>query len=265
MFVRSLAAVALATAFSFGAVASAYASPDNGSGGTSANWAGYAKTGHTYKWVTATWTEPSMPVPCQFGSTGPSLAIIRVGFDGFGNKTSEQVGTGLECIPAGPPSGASTPMVVKHAGFYQIDPAGGPLGTPFCNPEDASPAKGCVGSFDLKAGDVVTALASFDDGTFTFALFNWRTGETATATGTNAAATRTSAEAVEEAPFGTHVPLTNFGEVSFNAFIAHAENHEEDRGQKSDAQAVTMVNGATVRAQPSDLHGSTFTVTWEHA
>jgi len=269
LFVRFYFAVALAAAFSFAATASVLAAPDMGTGSTSPNWAGYAKTGHTYQWVTATWREPSMPVPCVFGTSGPSLAIIRVGFDGFDNATSEQVGTGIECIPAGPGHDASTPMAVKHAGFYQVDPGAGPLGTVFCNPEDASPAKGCEGSFDLKAGDLVTGLAAFDNGTFTFTLFNWRTGERASATGTNAAATRTSAEAVEEAPFGTHVPLTNFGEVTFEAFIAHADNNDadtgdEDHGQRSENQAITMVNGS-VRAEPGALHGSHFTVTWKHA
>jgi len=263
LFVRSFIAVAVAAAFSFGAAASAYAAPDMGKGDASANWAGVAKTGHTYEWVQATYTEPSMPVPCEFGTSGPSLALVRVGFDGFGNGTSEQVGTGIECIPAGKPNGPTTPMVVKHAGFFQVDPGANPLGTVFCNPEDDAPAKGCVGSFDLLAGDTVTASVSFADGTFTFSLFNERTGETATATGTSAAATRTSAEAVVEAPFGTHVPLTNFESIGFEGFVAHAENHEG--GQKSDNQAITMKNGATVRAEPGDLHGSTFTVTWDHA
>jgi hypothetical protein len=260
-------AVAVAAAFSFGSVVAAQAASDIGTGGTSANWAGYAETGQTYDLVTATWEEPAMPVPCVFGSTGPSLASFRTGFDGYGNANAEQVGTLIECIPNAPPSGPNTPMVVKHAGFYQVGNAG--LGTVFCNPEPPAVTRGCTGSFALKAGDKVTATASFADGTFTFELHNWRTDESVTATATSAGATRTSAETVVESPLGGNPPLTNFGTVEFRHFHAKAEGAEDSEGNDGedggDPVAITMQKGTVVRATPSELDGNHFSVDWNHA
>jgi len=286
LFFRPIGAVVVAVAFSFVTATAAFAAPDNGTGGTSANWAGYAVSGQSYNFVTATWVEPAMPVPCVFGSSGPSLGSFRTGFDGYGNGTSEQVGTLIECIPNGPPSGATTPMVVKHAGFYQMVPGSPGFGVVFCNPEPPTTTKGCTGSFALKAGDRVTATASYANGTFTFGLYNHRTHQSATATAASTAP-RTSAEAVVETP--VPAPLTDFGKVTFQHFAAHTSdssdeqgNHEGDNptagdnaGDNADQNdgenghskpvAITMKAGTVVRAEPSHLHDGDFTVSWQHA
>ncbi len=279
-------AATLAASFSVVLASSAFAAPDAGVGNTSSNWAGYAvpaKAGQPYDLVTATWVEPALAVPCVFGSSGPSLSSVRTGFDGYGNATSEQVGTLQQCVPAGgPPFSPASPMVIKHAGFFQMVPGSAGLGTVFCNPEPPVTDVRCTGTFALKAGDKVTAAASYANGTFTFRLYNWRTHQTASGTAASTAP-RTSAEAVVEAP--VPAPLFNFGKVTFQHFHARAVdaadetgNHEGDNqtgdngdngdhGDGSDAKpvAITMQSGTVVRAVPGHQHEGSFTVTWKHA
>jgi hypothetical protein len=62
----------------------------------STNWAGYAVTGGTYTSVASNWVEPY--VTCT--STG--IVGFWIGLDGWGSRTVEQDGTGVDCSNGSP-------------------------------------------------------------------------------------------------------------------------------------------------------------------
>ena len=259
MLFRSLMAVAVAAAFSFGTVAAAQAAPDNGTGGKSTNWAGYAvqaKPGQTFDSVTASWVEPAMAVACGSPGTNPSLVTFSAGLDGFGNGTQEHAGTAMQC--AGRPG---TAPAFKETAYYET-----------CVGLHCTTVR-LFGAFPLQAGDLITVEVTFADGAYTFTLQNDRTDQTFTATLADNGGTRTSAEAVVDVPVpaGT-APLLNFGKVTFEHFKAHADasgdenadSEGDDEDGHSKPVAITMSGPkGDVRAQPDARHGNHFSVDWK--
>ncbi len=118
---------------------------------------------------------------------------------------------------------------------------------------------------------------SYADGAFTFTLRNSRTDQTFTNVDSSAGARRASAEAIVESPrvpcgavpgckgaptSPVQAPLLNFGTVSYTHLH---EGRDQDGTGHPKALAITMTTGTTVRAAPSKVDGSHFTVTWNHA
>jgi hypothetical protein len=62
----------------------------------STNWAGYAVTGGTYTSVSSNWVEPY--VSC----TSSGIVGFWIGLDGWGSRTVEQDGTGVDCSSGSP-------------------------------------------------------------------------------------------------------------------------------------------------------------------
>ncbi|HEX6348224.1 MAG TPA: G1 family glutamic endopeptidase [Candidatus Dormibacteraeota bacterium] len=263
MFVRSLFAAVIAAAFSFGAVASASAAPDAGTGSTSPNWAGYARTapgGTAFDVVTASWVEPSAQGPaCGQPGASMGIAAISVGLDGYGNQQQERVGTSFFCSPRG----------AKSTAFYSVCPSGQAchdfqVGNP------RSPWAGC--SVIPAAGDHITAAVYFRDGHFNFVFVDATQHAVCKAQADNAAP-RSSAEATVDVPVPNGAaPLINFGAVNFAGFFAHsdgdAQGEDEGNHDQGEANGHTVAVSMTgpqsaVRAEPGKRHDSRFTVDWK--
>jgi Peptidase A4 family len=260
LFFRPIGAVVLAAAFSFAATTAALAAPDNGTGGTSKNWAGYAatpKSDQAFNFATASWVEPALPCP----AVGmPSLATFSVGLDGYGNSFQEHVGTAIQC--AGPPGH----NMFKELGYYET-----------CIGSACTTVRLTQAQFPVQAGDHITAAVWFSGGEFHFALDNDTQQASYTATAANNGGPRTSAEAIVDVPVpGGAAPLANFGEVTFTNFLSHASSADEDGNNDGDHQdgdhegghskpvAITMTGPKSpVRAEPGAFHGNHFTVTWK--
>jgi hypothetical protein len=253
LFVRSLMAVAVAAAFSFGAVGAAQAAVNIGTGETSRDWAGFAYqagSGQSFDKVGASWTQPAGEGTCSPSTMG--IAAFAVGFDGFGNGTSEQAGTALECVPASRAAGA--PFVFKYIAFWETDPGG-----PHFIPPSA---------LAVNAGDQVHVTITFADGTYTFSFENQTTGQSYSTTSTNSGATNSSVELIAEDPTGGQLPLANFGSVQFSHPDLHLVRDDHgDRGHNGEHlgqfAAITMQKAdGTVRAEP---HFPSFSVSWKHS
>ena len=161
---------------------------------TSTNWAGYAATGSTYKSVTATWVQPV--VKC---TSGDQYSAFWVGLDGYSSNTVEQTGTEADCVG----------KTAAYSAWYEMYPA---------NPVTYADK--------LKAGDLVTATVAFTGSnkfvlTFTDTTQGWTHATTA-----SAAAARTSAEIIVEAPAaGTGItPISAFGSVDFTGCLVDGKN-----------------------------------------
>lgn len=254
MFVRFLMAVALAAAFSFGVVGAAQAAVDIGTGNTSRDWAGFAYqagAGQSFDKVGASWTQPAGVGTCSPATGG--IVAFAVGFDGFGNATSEQAGTALQCSPNRSLPG--TPFQYQHIAFWEMDP-----GRPHFIPPPM---------FGVNAGDEVHVTITFADGTYTFSFENGTTGQSYSATATNPGATNSSVELLAENPTGGMAPLANFGSVQFSHPDLHLvrANDQGDRGHNGEHlgqfAAITMQKAdGTVQAEP---HFPSFSVAWTHA
>src|SRR5207248_9513185 len=95
-------AVALAAAFSFGAVGAAQAAVDIGTGNTSRDWAGFAYqagAGQSFVKVGASWTQPAGVGTCSPAAGG--IVAFVVGLDGFGNASSAVAGNAQQASHIG--------------------------------------------------------------------------------------------------------------------------------------------------------------------
>ena len=203
------------------------------SNSTSTNWSGYAATGSTYYSVSASWTQPA--VTCAAGET--SYSSFWAGLDGDISRTVEQTGTDSDCVNGTPTYYAWYEMYPKLSGRIAIPVA---------------------------AGDEISAsVTATPDGSFTLTLSV--NGTSQTITGSNRHAALSSAEVITEAPSSNHGPrgtlgLADFGTVSFSGVTVDGVAFSAVSPVE-----ITMVSGATVKAQPSALNDGSFSVTWEHA
>lgn len=242
----------MAAAFSFGAVGAAQGAVDIGTGNTSPDWAGFAfkaGDGQSFDRVGASWTQPEGAACSSMG-----LVAFAVGFDGFANKTSEQAGTALECVPTSHAPGA--PFGFKHVAFWEMDP--GP-------PHFISPAV-----FAVNGGDEVTVTITFAGGAYNVRFENHTTGKSFSASATNPGATNSSVEFLAEDPTGGHAPLADFGRVQFRDPELHLVRVEDNNDQGENGHngqhlgqfdAITMERGGSVLAEPRFPLG----ITWKHA
>jgi hypothetical protein len=247
-------AAGVAAAFTVGAAGAVQASTDIGTGNTSKNWSGYALqagTGQSFDRVSVSYVQPRGEGTCDPAHMG--VVTFVAAFDGFGNGTSEQVGTALQCGPTGP--NHTPPFAYSHIAFWEMDPG----------PNHFVPPP----LFAVHGGDSLTVSASYAAGTYTFTWVNHTTGQTYSTTAANTnGSTRTSVEAVVQAVGpGGQLPMANFGKISFRDPDVHLvrANGDEQRDNQGDHEnngkgdghgrfaAITMktADGTADRAVPS--------------
>jgi hypothetical protein len=198
---------------------------------TSTNWSGYAVTGGRYTSVSASWTEPS--VSCS----GTAYSSFWVGLDGDTSSTVEQLGTDADCSGSTPQYYAWTEMYPK----YPVNLSG-----------------------TVKPGDKLSASVTTNgSGSFTLKITDSTQGWTSTTNAKLHSAALASAEVIAEAPSSRSgvLPLANFGSVGFTGATANGVSMDSLSG----LDPITMASGSTVKAQPSNMSGGSFTVTWKHS
>jgi hypothetical protein len=161
----------------------------------SANWAGYVATGAAggYTSVSSSWVEPTG----QCGQ-GDQYSAFWVGLDGLSDSTVEQAGSEVDC------SGSTA----EYSAWYEMYPAAPVY---FTNP--------------VKPGDAFSGSVTYENDAFQITLADSTQGWTQTLTRSLAAAERSSAEVVAEAPCctasGGVLPLTDFGSASFTSAMVN--------------------------------------------
>jgi hypothetical protein len=216
----------------------------------SENWAGYAVTGADFKQVTGSWIVPE--VNCS--QTPNTYSATWVGIDGYSSSTVEQTGTESDC-------NGQLPSYYAWYEFYPRPPI--PISTLTVSP-----------------GDTMSAEVSYNGGEFTITITDVTTGVSYNKSAKVAAAKRSSAEWIVEAPCctakGYSRPLADFGTVSLgldytglsgtNAAADSSSGGSIPISGFSTVQAITLVTAKGIdEAQPAPLtaDGSSFTVTWK--
>lgn len=202
--------------------------------GTSTNWSGYSVDGSGATRVTGTWTQPT--VTCSPGEN--SWSSPWVGIDGDTSNTVEQTGTDSDCQSGRP---------VYYA-WYEMYP------------------KSTVElSMAVKPGDSFTGTVTYGGGdSFTLKLTNNTTHASFTTTQTSKKAARSSVEWIMEGP--SNGLLSDFRSVAFSGASAMISGQTGGLSSFTAAQSITMVtNSDVVRAQPSALSNSAFSVAWKHS
>jgi hypothetical protein len=198
---------------------------------TSSNWSGYAATGTAFTSVSASWTEPT--VVCS----GTAYSSFWVGLDGDTSNTVEQTGTSADCS-------GSTP---QYYAWYEMYPK---YPTNLRNP--------------VAPGDSLSASVTTDGvGRFTLTISDATQNWTYTTTQRLKSAALASAEVIAEAPSSRSgvLPLASFGSVGFSNATANGVSLAS-----FNPDAITMVSGNTVKAQPSGISSSgSFSVSWKHS
>lgn len=176
------AAPALATA-SFGS----FGGPLHSSNGhnTISNWGGYVAHGATFTTATASWTVAKVSCLNQGNLYAP-----WVGIDGDGNNTVEQTGVATDC-QSGQPSHEAWYEMYPQPPVYYNDP--------------------------ISTGDKITASVTASGTSFTLKISDTTKGWTESVTKSLASATKSTAEAVIEAPGGyPAIKSVKFTNVEFN-------------------------------------------------
>ena len=167
---------------------------------SSANWAGYIASGAAggYTSVSSSWTEPSGQCGQDGGGQGDQYSAFWVGLDGYSDSTVEQTGSEVDCS-------GSTP---EYSAWYEMYPAAPVY---FTNP--------------VEPGDEFSGSVIYDNNKFQITLTDSTQGWSQTVSQSLAAAERSSAEVVAEAPCctasGGVLPLTDFGSASFTSAMVN--------------------------------------------
>jgi hypothetical protein len=217
---------------------------------TSDNWSGYAVTAanDTVTSVKGSWIVPS--AICKSPGPKTGYASFWVGIDGYTSDSVEQTGTDSDCS-------SGTPVYYAWYEFY---------------PE---PSRNI--SMTIAPGDVMSASVTYSGSEFTVVIENQTTGKSFTKSARVAAAKRSSAEWIAEAPSsGTGIlPLSDFGTVFFGqdetgisgTCYATISSKTNPIGgfSSSSVFAITMVSsGGSTEAVPSSLSsdGTSFSDEW---
>jgi hypothetical protein len=201
---------------------------------TSSNWAGYAVTGGTFRTVSASWTQPA--VDCSVTPTGWSS--FWIGLDGDTSNSVEQTGTEADCS-----SGRAV-----YSAWYEMYPK-----YPKNYANTVSP------------GDRFTSTVTTDGrGSFTLTLSDTTKGWSQTTAARLKSARLASAEIIAEAPSSSSgvLPLADFGTVGFGSATV---NGATLTSATPGVDPITMSSGGTVKAQPSQISGGSFSVSWRHS
>ncbi|MCC9311529.1 hypothetical protein LN042_31450 [Kitasatospora sp. RB6PN24] len=204
---------------------------------TSANWAGYAATGHRFTSVRADWVQPT--AKCDVSD---SWSSFWTGLDGDGSNTVEQIGTEADCSGGSP----------RYAAWYEMYPA---LPVNFSGP--------------VAPGDHISAsVTAGSRGQFTLVITDHTQNWSHTLHKTLRSARLASAEVIAEAPSTQTgvLPLTDFGTVQFD----HATANGQAIGSFSPTrismagQAAQAGQAGPTKAATSPLNsGNDFSVAWQ--
>ena len=200
--------------------------------GTSTNWSGYAVAGSpgSFRTVSASWTQPTVTCTAQ-----NSYSAFWVGLDGDTTSTVEQLGTEADCVGG----------VARYSSWYEM------------YPHKSSPTSVAV----LPGHNYHASVVSLGSGNFQLSLQDTTTGAAPFTTVQKLPnAKLASAEAIAEAPSGGGVlPLAHFAPIQFSNVTANGTPMTSPP-----ADQITMVNtSGAVKAQPSQLSGGAFSVTWQ--
>lgn len=218
--------------------------------GTSDNWSGYAAATSltnpqkgSVSYVKGTWNVPSLTK-----TTNDSFTAIWVGIDGYTSPTVEQLGTEHDWINGNP----------SYYAWFEMYPL------------DSFEISG----FPLNVGDSITASVKYEDNNvFTLTIMNNTQKKFYTVPHshtTSAAAQRSSAEWIVEAPFLNNVlPLSHFSQINFTECTTIINNFNGVLGYHGWQQdAITMINDTSNirKAIPSALtpDAKGFSVVWRH-
>jgi hypothetical protein len=239
------------------------------SAAVSANWAGYAVTGTstTYTSATATWKEPK--VTCGAEDAGKAAAFW-VGLGGYSESSEalEQLGTSADCDPT---TGRPT-----YYAWYELVP---------------SPS--VTLKLAVEPGDVITtSVNALAGNTIEFQVKNRTRGTSFTSTLSFANPDLTSAEWIAEAPSDCNsfrcrqIPLSDFGFIAFTRIAALGNsvggtlssnpgwtttgitlNPGQTRGFFPGPDTFVGSSGSSAHAAPSAVSadGRSFTVQWSAA
>jgi hypothetical protein len=159
----------------------------------STNWSGYVATGSAFSSVASDWVQPAGQCSGGSGASVDKYAAFWVGLDGDNNNTVEQTGSEVDCVGG----------TAHFYAWYEMYP-------------------GAAVNFDetIKAGDQLAGSVTYQGSNqFQLTLADSTQGWSQTVTQAMAAATRSSAEIIGEAPCcaagGAPLPLTDFGSVTF--------------------------------------------------
>jgi hypothetical protein len=214
---------------------------------TSQNWSGYAITGETFTDVQGSWTQPAASCP----TNKQEDSAFWVGIDGYSSTDDnvEQTGTDSDCNKG--KKGAGTP---HYYAWWEIDTATSTSSVTI--PEPVSP------------GDQMSAEVSNSGGTYTLTLtdagrWTYSPGPQTPVPTPQAS----SAEWIAEAPSVctkkcVPVKLANFRSVTFTG--ASANGASIASFTSSQTKKIEMEKGKTIKAVPTPLLGSGFTVNWQH-
>jgi hypothetical protein len=162
---------------------------------SSANWAGYIANGAAggYTSVSSNWTEPSGRC-----GQGDHYSAFWVGLDGYSDSTVEQAGSEVDCSGRTP----------EYSAWYEMYPAAPVY---FTSP--------------VKPGDELSGSVIYVNSKFRITLADRTQGWSQTVSRSVAAAERSSAEVVAEAPCctadGGVLPLTDFGSARFTSAMVN--------------------------------------------
>jgi hypothetical protein len=236
-----LVAVCAALAWSGPETAGAQASSSTS---VSANWAGYAVTGASYRRVTGSWVVPQGR--CTAGS--PTASATWVGLGGFKPESGsvEQIGTQFECTDSGSP---------RYAAWYELLPAA----------SVTIPMK-------VRPGDTVSASVTVVRTHVSVVLRNRTTGERFAKRLHMSAPDVTSAEWIVEAPSACTrtggcdvLPLSDFGSTPFSHVSATStDGHTGNPADAAWSATALTLSHSGASGIPSGLssQGSSFSVTY---
>jgi hypothetical protein len=215
---------------------------------TSKNWSGYAVTGTTFTDVQGSWIQPT--ATCS--SNQQEDAAFWVGIDGYSSTDDavEQTGTDSDCNKG--KKGGATP---HYYAWWEIDTSTSTSSVTI--PEPVSP------------GDQMSAEVSNAGGTYTLTLTD--VGKWSYSPGPQTPSPppqASSAEWIAEAPSVCKkkcvpVKLANFSSVTFTGATANGVPIASYPGTQT--KKIEMAKGKTVKALPTALSGTGFTVNWEHS
>ena len=205
---------------------------------TSGNWSGYAAYGTSFNNVYAKWQVPA--VNCSGFATGATSTWV--GLDGYGNGTVEQLGTAEQCFWGG----------ASYHAWYELYPAG----------EVALPSSYAVHPYDTMEARTMYLAASRSYYFYMHDISRGWAWALIVAAPSNPRPTNTTAEWIAEQPSCVYTCswLANFG----TTFFWDAEASRTGSGAQPITafahDAITMVNGSTVKAVPSSLYPTLYGV-----
>jgi hypothetical protein len=168
--------------------------------GVSANWAGYAAHGQSFRSATGSWRQPG--VTCARGQTAYSSYWVGLGGYSAGSPALEQIGTEADCQSGHP---------VLSAWYQMVPAASRPVYLP------------------VSAGDTMAASVTVVGHRATLVLTNVTRRRSFSTTASSGRIDISSADWIVEAPSTClstckTLPLANFGSTSFSGARAQLTN-----------------------------------------